>query len=149
MEDTKTIEMAVSIVAANAYGRGFLTDELSGALKKLTGTLKDLAKTDAVEISQTLQNEEILSSPALPVSWKKSITLNAVTCLICGAKTKVLAPHLKRSHQMTTKDYRKQFGIPAKVGLTSLSVRKKRSQTAKDKDLGGKLREYRERKKKG
>ena len=47
--------------------------------------------------------------PAVPV--KKSITPEAITCLVCGEKFKSLKRHLHSAHQLTPREYRETFKL--------------------------------------
>jgi predicted transcriptional regulator len=83
----------------------------------------------------------------IPADWKASIAKNTITCMICGYSGKLLTPHLKSKHQLTPKEYRKQFGIPPRTPLVSKAYRAKRSKIAKETGIGEKLKAARQAKK--
>ena len=76
-----------------------------------------------------------------PISIKK----NEVVCLLCNkGGFKTLTRHLTTAHQIKPKDYKKQFGIPAKQSLSAKSLTESRKQSAKERGLGENLVKYRE-----
>ena len=137
------VRLAADIVIANSTGKGFSADQLTQMLKSVADTLEELA----VETGGMLAAES--SSPeAMPTQdWKSSISKDKITCLICGFSGKVLTPHLKSKHQVTPKEYRKQFAIPARTPLVSKAYRAKRIKIAKESGIGEKLKKAREAKK--
>ncbi len=138
------VKLAADIVIANSTGKGFNTEQLTHMLKAVADTLEDLAGETGAPMAAAL------AAPAVkvPATWKASIGKNAITCMICGYSGKLLVPHLKSKHQTTPKDYRKEFGIPARTPLVSKAYRAKRSKIAKETGIGEKLREARKAKKK-
>ena len=74
--------------------------------------------------------------PAVPV--KKSITPQAVTCLICGGKFKSLKRHLQAAHQLTPREYRDAFKLKSDYPLVAPAYAARRSDLAKSLGLGRK-----------
>jgi predicted transcriptional regulator len=136
------VRLAADIVIANSTGKGFTTEQLTHMLKSVAETLEDLA----VEPGTMAAARRTLEA-AVPTDWKSSIGRNAITCLICGYSGKLLTPHLKSKHQMTPKEYRKQFAIPTRTPLVSKAYRAKRSKIAKETGIGEKLKQARKAKK--
>lgn len=136
-----SIRTACDIVMANATGRGFSTDQLIDQVTRLAGSIDNL-------IANPLPVEQ--SSPALldleptPLDWKSSIRKSSITCLECGHVCKVLAPHLRKRHAMSPKEYRAKYGIPRSVSLLSRDSRALRQKMAKDRNLGSVLQKARE-----
>jgi len=135
------VRLAADIVIANSTGKGFNTEQLTEMLKAVTETLEGLA-AEPEEMAAEQQGAE-----AIPADWKSSIARNAITCLICGYSGKLLTPHLKSKHQMTPREYRKKFNIPARTPLVSKAYRAKRSKIAKETGIGEKLKAARKAKK--
>ena len=134
------VKLAADIVIANSTGKGFTTDQLTHMLKAVSDTLEALAGEPGAPVVG------VRPAPAaakIPADWKASLARNAITCMICGYSGKLLVPHLKSKHQTTPRDYRKQFGIPARTPLVSKAYRAKRSKIAKETGIGEKLREAR------
>jgi len=74
--------------------------------------------------------------PAVPV--KKSITTEAVTCLICGQKFKSLKRHLQSAHQLAPREYREAFKLKSDYPIVAPAYAARRSDLAKSLGLGRK-----------
>lgn len=135
------VKMAADIVTANTTGRGVSTEQLVEMLKSVGQALEDLACGPAAEQVAPVSEEKAA------MTWQESITKNSITCLICGFKGTTLNAHIRRKHNLTSKDYCVQFGIPRKTALVSKAYSAKRSKMAKDSNLGANLRRAREAKK--
>jgi predicted transcriptional regulator len=136
------VRLAADIVIANSTGKGFTTEQLTHMLKAVADTLEDLAVEPGM-----MAGERTSPDAGVPADWKASIAKNTITCLICGYSGKLLTPHLKSKHKTTPREYRKQFGIPARTPLVSKAYRAKRSKIAKETGIGEKLRQARKAKK--
>jgi predicted transcriptional regulator len=136
------VRLAADIVIANSTGKGFTTEQLTHMLKAVADTLEDLALEPGM-----MAGERTAPEAGAPADWKASIGKNTITCLICGYSGKLLTPHLKSKHKTTPREYRKQFGIPARTPLVSKAYRAKRSKIAKETGIGEKLRQARKAKK--
>jgi predicted transcriptional regulator len=136
------VRLAADIVIANSTGKGFTTEQLTHMLKAVADTLEDLAVEPGM-----MAGERTSPDAGAPADWKASIAKNTITCLICGYSGKLLTPHLKSKHKTTPREYRKQFGIPARTPLVSKAYRAKRSKIAKETGIGEKLRQARKAKK--
>jgi predicted transcriptional regulator len=134
------VKMAADIVAANATGRGVSTEQLVEMLKCVGQTLENLSKEPVVEVSPALEEKTAMT-------WQESITKNSITCLICGFQGTTLNAHIRRKHNLTSKEYCVQFGIPARTALVSKAYSAKRSKMAKESGLGENLKRAREAKK--
>jgi predicted transcriptional regulator len=70
---------------------------------------------------------------------KKSITPEAVTCLICAGKFKSLKRHLQAAHQLTPREYRDAFKLKRDYSLVAPAYAARRSDLAKSMGLGRKV----------
>ncbi len=59
--------------------------------------------------------------------------------MICGKGFTTLKRHLRTAHEMTPKEYRDKFDIPASTKLASKDYSESRRQMAIEKDLGAGL----------
>jgi predicted transcriptional regulator len=82
-------------------------------------------------------DEPIKVEPAVAV--KKSVLGDQIVCLDCGASLKMLKRHLADNHQMTPKEYRAKWNLPASYSMVAAEYAAKRSQLAKDSGLGRKV----------
>lgn len=72
------------------------------------------------------------------VSVKKSITPEAITCLVCGEKFKSLKRHLQAAHQMSPAEYRYAFKLKNDYPIVAPAYAAQRSTLAKSLGLGRK-----------
>jgi len=75
------------------------------------------------------------------VSVKKSITPEAITCLICGGKFKSLKRHLQTAHNLAPREYREAFKLKSDYPIVAPAYAAQRSQLAKSLGLGRKAAE--------
>ena len=75
--------------------------------------------------------------PAVPV--KKSVTPEALTCLVCGGKFKSLKRHLQTAHQMSPDEYRNAFKLKSDYPIVAPAYAARRSTLAKSLGLGRKV----------
>jgi predicted transcriptional regulator len=82
-------------------------------------------------------DEPIKVEPAVAV--KKSVLGDHIVCLDCGASLKMLKRHLAGDHQMTPREYRAKWNLPASYAMVAAEYAARRSQLAKDSGLGRKV----------
>ena len=75
--------------------------------------------------------------PAVPV--KKSISPEAITCLVCGEKFKSLKRHLQSAHNLTPREYREAFKLKGDYPIVAPAYAAQRSELAKSLGLGRKV----------
>ncbi|MCK5912876.1 MAG: MucR family transcriptional regulator, partial [Desulfuromusa sp.] len=96
------MEMAADIIAAHASTTPMSKEELISELNEIHSVLSALEKGEVAEPETAPE-----STPA--VSKKKAFGKDKIYCMICGKGFKTLSRHLKTAHNMTAKEYRKQF----------------------------------------
>jgi predicted transcriptional regulator len=74
--------------------------------------------------------------PAVPI--KRSVTADAITCLVCGQPQKMLKRHLAIRHELTPDAYRATFGLTDDYPLVAPAYAATRSALAKKIGLGRK-----------
>lgn len=72
--------------------------------------------------------------PAVPV--RRSVQRDAVVCLDCGWKGKMLRRHLTTRHHMTGEQYLQRWNLPNDHPLTAPTYSEQRSLLAKELGLG-------------
>jgi predicted transcriptional regulator len=72
--------------------------------------------------------------PAVPL--RRSVQRDAVICLECGWKGKMLRRHLSTRHSLTGEQYLKRWGLPSDHPLTAPIYSEQRSSLAKELGLG-------------
>jgi predicted transcriptional regulator len=75
--------------------------------------------------------------PAVPV--KKSVSPDAITCLVCGGRFKSLKRHLQSAHEMTPGAYREGFKLKSDYPIVAPAYAAQRSELAKSLGLGRKV----------
>ena len=75
---------------------------------------------------------------AAAVSIRKSVTLEAVACLVCGKKFKSLKRHLRIAHLLAPREYRNAFKLKNDYPLVAPAYAVRRSDLAKALGLGRK-----------
>jgi predicted transcriptional regulator len=73
-------------------------------------------------------------TPAVPV--RRSVQRDAVVCLDCGWKGKMLRRHLSTRHGLTGEQYLKRWSLPSDHPLTAPTYSEQRSSLAKELGLG-------------
>jgi predicted transcriptional regulator len=73
-------------------------------------------------------------TPAVPI--RRSVQRDAVICLECGWKGKMLRRHLSTRHGLTAEQYLKRWNLPADHSLTAPDYSAQRSTLAKELGLG-------------
>lgn len=85
----------------------------------------------------TSESEAKVWEPAVPV--KKSISPEAITCLVCGQRLKSLKRHLQAAHNLTPAQYREAFKLKSDYPIVAPAYAAQRSELAKSLGLGRKV----------
>jgi len=128
-------ELASEIVLAHASNTSMTKEELIAELIEVHATLTALEKGEAVPDS----GEEEQESTVPAMTKRKAFGKKHIYCMVCGKGFTTLKRHLGTAHELTPKEYRKQFGIPAGTTLASKDYSESRRQMAIDKNLAGGL----------
>jgi predicted transcriptional regulator len=87
------------------------------------------------------QPPTIANVPLTPaVSIRQSVGADAITCLDCGAKAKMLKRHLLNAHGLTPDQYRVRWSLRADYPLVAKNYAARRSELAKAAGLGHRVR---------
>lgn len=138
-------------------GREFLGAEAESANRFADTRAYPLSESPATERAEspvpkpaTVKGVEAqkLTPPIPSMEPMDSIREDNIICLECGKEFKQIShTHLKR-HELTPKEYRKKYHLPAKQPLTARSLSEKRKQKARESGLGSRLKRLREAKQK-
>jgi predicted transcriptional regulator len=128
------LEMAADIVAAHASSTSMTKEDILSEIQEVYAVLSALEKGEAVALPEAVQED---NTPA--ISKRKAFGKDSVFCMICGKGFTTLKRHLTAAHEMTAKEYRTQFDIPAGTPLAAKSYSESRKQMAIDRDLAGGL----------
>ena len=118
-----------SYLSNNTVAPGDLPSVIQSVKKAFSGS----AETTSTPMSE---GEAKIWEPAVPV--KKSISPEAITCLICGGTFKSLKRHLHSAHQLTPREYRDGFKLKSDYPIVAPAYAARRSDLAKSLGLGRK-----------
>ena len=133
MDKRVLVELTTEIVSAHAsvneMNREDLLDEIQAVFQKLNG----LVGTEGEEATGVLAEVK----PAIPL--KAAFGAAQVFCMECGKGFTTLKKHLAVSHNLTPKDYRKKFNVPAKTPLVAKNYSEAKKKIAQKLGLAEKL----------
>jgi predicted transcriptional regulator len=138
----KLLEMAASIVEAQAMNTTLNADEVVESLRRVFNVIREL---NAVECGEKPEISTAQPTPAQEkLSPAESIQDDHVVCLECGRHlTQITANHLK-SHGLTPREYKKKWGFRLRDSLACRNLQRSRSEAAKKRGIPEKLKEYHE-----
>ncbi len=152
----KLLELAASIVEAQASSNALSTEDITNSLRKVYATLRELnnpedllgvlaSKTNRDASSATDQKEAGTGFlGGLGMSPRDSIQDDHVVCLECGLKMKQITSNHLKSHGLTMRDYKRKYGFRMKDPLSCRATRNARSSRAKERGLPKELVEFQE-----
>ena len=97
------ITLTSDIVAAHVSNNSVSADEVATLISSVYSALSGLGEPVAPAVS----------APEPAVSIRSSVKKDAITCLDCGKKMKMLRRHLSSEHDTTPADYREKWGLNA------------------------------------
>ncbi|PLX78703.1 MAG: MucR family transcriptional regulator [Desulfuromonas sp.] len=127
------LELATDLVSAHASTSPMSKEDLIAEIQEVYAALGALESGEAVESTVAVEDD----APA--VSKRKAFGKNQIFCMVCGKGFTTLKRHLSTAHEMTPKEYRDKFDIPAGTPLAAKSYSESRRQMAIEKDLGAGL----------
>ena len=128
-EELTTI--TAGIVSAFVSHNNTRPEDMVDLVKQVHGRLAEVVK------GKRKPSEEAIV-PALPI--RKSVTHDAIFCLVCGSRYKLLKRHLNTAHQLDPTAYREMFGLKPDYSLTAASHSEARSKLALKLGLGRKVK---------
>ena len=146
------VEMCVEIVAAQASHQAMNPEELTESIRTVFHTLQSL-KHMYDELgggdAETLSNDDGTTSNAtldyLRLNPMKSIQRHQIVCLESGKTYKVLSNRHLALYGLTSREYKKKWGIPLRTPLSARSLSAQRRKVAKERGLGQHLAAWRAR----
>ncbi|HEV2185693.1 MAG TPA: MucR family transcriptional regulator [Stellaceae bacterium] len=70
------------------------------------------------------------------VSIRRSVGADAITCVDCGFKSKMLKRHISTAHNLTVGEYKTRWGLPSDYPMVAKGYSARRSELAKSLGLG-------------
>lgn len=131
-EDT-LLTLTADIVAAHVSNNSVAVNDLPNLIQNVHAALTTISgSTSATE-----------ARPEPKVSIRSSIKPDAITCLECGSRQKMLKRHLMTNHGMTPPEYRQKWGLSANYPMVAPNYAEQRRKLAKSIGLGTKRRRTR------
>jgi predicted transcriptional regulator len=131
-EDT-LLTLTADIVAAHVSNNSVAVNDLPNLIQNVHAALTGISGSTAAP--------EPKAEPK--VSIRSSIKPDAIACLECGKKQKMLKRHLMTNHEMTPVDYRGKWGLSADYPMVAPNYAEQRRTLAKSIGLGTKRRRTR------
>ncbi len=129
MADENLLTFVADIVSAHTSHNSVKPAELPHLIEAIYAALEGLGKAAPVV--------EEKREPA--VSIRSSVKPDAITCLECGARQKMLKRHLGTHHQLTPAQYKARWGLNADYPLVAPDYAATRRELAVKIGLGRKL----------
>ena len=128
MADEMLLDHVADIVSAHVSNNSVSANELPGLIQSVYASLAALGEAPE-PIPEKL-------NPA--VSVRASVKSDAIACLECGAKFKMLKRHLGTDHGMTPAEYRARWNLLADYPMVAPDYAAKRKELAVRIGLGRK-----------
>src|SRR5438270_13686799 len=118
-------QFVTKIIASYVSHHNVSPEQISDLISSVHRTIDNLGKP--------VEPEAVLT-PAVPI--RRSVQRDAVVCLDCGWKGKMLRRHLSTRHGLTAEEYLRRWSLPSDHPLTAPSYSEQRSTLAKELGLG-------------
>ena len=128
MSDESLMSLTADIVAAHVSHNRVTAADLPGLIQSVYGALNGLGQAPAPV--------EKKREPA--VSVRSSVKPDALTCLECGQKLKMLKRHLSTDHGLTPDAYRARWNLAKDYPIVAPDYAAKRKELALKIGLGRK-----------
>ena len=138
MADLDTAEdmlltLTADIVAAHVSNNSVAVNDLPNLIQNVHSALSGIAGNGAAAEPK----------PEPKVSIRSSVKPDFIVCLEDGKKLKMLKRHLRSTYDMTPKEYRAKWGLPADYPMVAPNYAEQRRTLAKSIGLGTKRRRTR------
>jgi predicted transcriptional regulator len=131
-EDT-LLALTADIVAAHVSNNSVAVNDLPNLIQNVHGALTGISQSGAAP--------EPKAEPK--VSIRSSIKPDAIACLECGKRQKMLKRHLMTNHQMSPGEYRQKWALSPDYPMVAPNYAEQRRTLAKSIGLGTKRRKSR------
>lgn len=126
-------ELTVQVLAARLTKKEMTLDELQKEMVAISNMIKAI---DEGTIQESTTEAPVEESKPQKINFKKVFKDKEVICLLCNKGFTTLKRHLTQAHQITEKDYKKQFNIPTKQKLVAKEYSEQRRKAANERGLG-------------
>jgi predicted transcriptional regulator len=133
MDKRVLVELTTEIVSAHASVNEMSREDLLDEIQAVFQKLNVLVGVEGEEAAGVLAEVK----PAIPLN--AAFGAEQVFCMECGKGFTTLKKHLAVSHNLTPKDYRKKFKVPAKTPLVAKNYSEAKKKIAQKLGLAEKL----------
>ena len=105
------------------------------AISNMIKAVDDGTAQESAAINNQQSEEPVLQK----INFKKVFKEKEVICLICNKSFRTLKRHLTQVHNISDKEYRAKFNIPAKQPLAAKEYSDKKRADAQKNKLGEKM----------
>ena len=123
------INLVADIVSAHVSNNNVAVGDVAVLVQNVHAALAGLG-------SEAAAPQPASREPA--VSVRSSIKPEAIVCLVCGSKNKMLKRHLQTAHGLTPADYRAEFGLKNDYPMVAPNYSEQRATLARSIGLGSK-----------
>ena len=137
MDKKILVELTTEIVSAHASVNEMSRQELLGEIQEVFQKLSALVGAEG----EAAEGVAAVVKPAIPLN--AAFGADQVFCMECGKGFTTLKKHLAVSHNLSPRDYRKKYKIPAKTPLVARKYSEAKKKIAQKLGLAQKLAEGR------
>jgi predicted transcriptional regulator len=136
------LEMSTEIISAQARHKVMTLEEIADSFQAVFQALREIQQVgNGLDASESGGSDDSLSY--LRENPLRSIQRNQVICLESGKPYKLLSNRHLALYGMTPREYKKKWGIPMTMPLSSRSLTNRRRKLAKELGMGKQLAEWR------
>lgn len=129
-------ELTVQVLTARMAKKEMSLEELQKEMVTISNMIKAI---DEGTLQGPASEAPVEEPKPQKINMKKIFKDNEVICLLCYKGFTTLKRHLRTAHQITDKEYKSQFNIPAKQPLVARAYSEKKKADAQKNDLGAKM----------
>lgn len=129
-------ELTVQVLTARLARKEMSLEELQKEMITVSNMIKAI---DEGAMKETVTEAPIKEVKPQKINFKKVFKDDEVICLLCNKGFTTLKRHLNQIHQITDKEYKKQFGIPPEQPLVAKAYSEKKKADAQKNNLGAKM----------
>jgi predicted transcriptional regulator len=121
------MHLVADIVSAHVSNNNVAVGDVAVLVQNVQAALVGLS-------AEPVAAEPTKREPAVTV--RSSVKPEAITCLVCGTKNKMLKRHLQTAHGLSPAEYRAEFGLKNDYPMVAPNYAATRSELAKRIGLG-------------
>lgn len=126
-------EMVVQVLAARMAKKEMTLEEMQGEINSIKQMILGI---EGGAVQPEAPEEETKPEK---INFKKVFKQKEVICLICNKSFRTLKRHLTQVHNMSDKEYKTKYNIPAKQPLAAKEYSDKKRADAQKNKLGEKM----------